>query len=74
MSAAKLALATAKAPLMFEAICAEPDKAPLNIPLNDEALTISLEFIIPVVNVPVNLAVPFTSNQYPASVVVLIPK
>ena len=28
ISAAKLALATAKAPLMFEAICAEPDRAP----------------------------------------------
>ena len=28
ISLAKLALATAKAPLMFEAICAEPDKAP----------------------------------------------
>ena len=28
ISTAKLALATAKAPLMFEAICAEPDRAP----------------------------------------------
>ena len=57
ISAAKLALATAKAPLMFEAICAEPDRAPLNIPVNCEPLK-----CVPC-NVSENLPVPFTSFE-----------
>ena len=32
---------------MFEAICAELDRAPLNIPVNDEAVTIPVECIFP---------------------------
>ena len=65
------ALATAKAPLMFEAICAEPDRAPWNIPVNDVADTLLLSIITPAVsnlpNEPVETAEPLKRVSVPLS-------
>ena len=68
ISLAKLALATAKAPLICVAICAEPDRAPLNIPVNDVADTLSTIFNLP--NEPVEAAEPLnivlTTSVFPS--------